>query len=172
MDILCYNKDMKNDSVIRDTLITFLKGGNAYMPFSEVISKFPEEKMNTFFPKGAYTPWHLIEHIRITQWDILDFIKNPKYQEISWPDDYWPSKDKKATKKEWNQTIKEYQKDNLELQKIVIDSKIDLYSKIPHGTGQTIFREIFLVCDHNAYHLGEFAIMRQAMDTWGKSHGK
>jgi hypothetical protein len=128
--------------------------------------------MNTLFPNGNYTPWHLLEHIRITQWDILEFITNPNYKEISWPDDYWPKKNKKVTKKEWENTINQYQKDNQMLQKIVSNPKTDLYAKIPHGTGQTIFKEILLVCDHNAYHLGEFAIMRQVMGTWDKKHAK
>lgn len=161
---------MDNDTAIRETLLSFLKGGNAYMPFSEIVSNFPEKQINTSFPNGTYTPWQLLEHVRITQWDILDFITNPNYQEISWPDDYWPAKTKKATKKDWKKTIEKYQKDNLSLQKIVKNPKTDFYSKIPHGTGQTIFREILLICDHNAYHLGEFAIMRQVMNTWPRNH--
>jgi hypothetical protein len=163
---------MNSDTNMRETLVAFLKGGNAYMPFSEVVSQFPEEKINTLFPKGTYAPWHLLEHIRLTQWDILDFIQNPDYKEPSWPDDYWPAKDKKATKKDWDTTIDHYQKDNQALQKIVTDPQTDLFKKISKGTGQTIFREILLVCDHNAYHLGEFAIMRQVMDTWSKGHKK
>lgn len=161
---------MNNEKIIRDTLLAFLKGGNAYMPFSEIVSQFPESEMNKTFPNGTYTPWDLLEHIRITQWDILNFIQNSDYKEISWPDDYWPPKGKKATKKDWEKTISQYQKDLLELEKIVKDPKTDLYSKISHGDGQTIFREIILIVDHTSYHLGEFAIMRQVMDTWNKVH--
>jgi len=161
---------MKEDSHIRETLISFLQGGNAYMPFPEIVSDFPEKQMNVLFPNGTYTPWALLEHMRITQWDILDFIKNPDYQEMSWPNDYWPAKKVKATQKEWDHTIAQYEKDKKELEKIVKDPRTDLYKKIPQGTGQTVFKEILLVCDHSAYHLGEFAIMRQAMKTWSKSH--
>ena len=161
---------MNPDSAIREQLITLLKGGEAHMPLKEAASEFPEKYINTLFPNGTYSPWALLEHIRITQWDILDFIRNPNYAEISWPDDYWPQKNKKATKKEWDNSLSQFEKDVLELEKIVKNPKTDLYVKIPHGDGQTILREILLVTDHNAYHIGEFAIMRQAMKTWGKDH--
>jgi len=161
---------MSDDKTIRETLVAFLKGGNAYMPFSEVVSDFPEAHMNDIFPNGTYTPWYLLEHTRITQRDIVDFIRNSNYKERLWPDDYWPQKDKKATKKEWEKTLSQYEEDKSTLEKIVKDPKTNLYSKIPQGTGQTIFREIMLVVDHNAYHLGEFAIMRQVMKTWNKKY--
>ncbi len=161
---------MNSNKIFREHLLSLLKGGNAYMPFSEAVADFPQKLMNTVFPNGTYSPWDLLEHIRITQWDILDFTKNTDYKEIKWPDDYWPPKGKKATKKEWERTIKQFQKDLGELQKIAKNPKTDLYAKIPHGTGQTILREILLVADHNAYHIGEFTIMRQVMKTWPKSH--
>ena len=89
---------------------------------------------------------------------------------MKWPDDYWPPKNKKATKKDWDETIKQFEKDNKALQKIVLNPRTDLYAKIPQGTGQTVSREVLLVVDHNAYHIGEFAIMRQVMKTWPKGH--
>ncbi|HSX09954.1 MAG TPA: DinB family protein [Candidatus Saccharimonadales bacterium] len=159
---------MKNEKVIRDTLLMFLKGGQAYSPFSEIIANFPEAHMNDIFPNGTYTPWHLLEHIRRTQFDILDFIINSDYQERSWPDDYWPAKSEKATQKEWDKTISDYEKDRQALEKIIKDPKTDLYAKIPHGSGQTILKEIILIVDHASYHLGEFSIMRQVMNTWNK----
>lgn len=161
---------MNSELVIREQLIELLKGGHAHMPLIEAVKDFPEEYMNTLFPNGTYSPWDLLEHIRITQWDILDFIQNPDYQEISWPDKYWPPKSKKATEKDWKKTIKLFEKDNLALQNLVKNPKTDLYAKIPQGNGQTIFREMLVVADHNSYHIGEFAIMRQVMNTWGKNH--
>lgn len=161
---------MNTDKILRKHLLTLLTGGQAYASFSEIVKDFPENKMNKVFPKGSYTPWHLLEHIRITQWDILDFIINPEYTEITWPDDYWSPKKRRAKKADWERTIKEFEKDYLELEKKIRDPKTDLYAKIPHGTGQTILREILLVVDHNSYHLGEFSIMRQVMESWGKGH--
>jgi Mn-containing catalase len=159
---------MTSDQAIRDELVFLLTRGNAHMPFSEAVEKFPPEHMNTIFPNGTYTPWHLLEHIRFTQRDILNFIVNPAYKEGVWPDDYWLPKNKKATKQSWDKTIKQFEEDSVALQKIITNPKADLYAKIPHGDGQTILREILVIADHNAYHLGEFAIMRQVMGTWRK----
>ena len=134
---------------------------------------FPENQYNTIFPNGTYSAWDLLEHIRITQKDILDFVINPAYKEtLKWPDDYWPPKTKKANKEDWEKTITDFNHDLKKLQELAIDSKIDLSEKIAWGEGQTIVREFHLVADHNAYHLGEFAIMRQVMGTWGKTHDK
>jgi hypothetical protein len=161
---------MQHDSELRDHLHSLLKGGNAHMTLFDAVEEFPEKCMNTLFPNGTYTPWDLLEHIRLTQWDIFDFIKNPKYLERSWPDDYWPQKGEKAKESDWQKTIAQFRKDNEELQKIVQDKNVDLFAKILQGDGQTVLREILLVADHNAYHIGEFAIMRQVMKTWGKDH--
>jgi len=165
-----YNEYMNQDKIVREHLLKLLNGGNAYMPFSEAVKDFPVGKMNVVFPNGTYTPWHLLEHMRITQWDILDFIRNPNYVYIKWPDDYWPKKNERATKKEWEHTIAQYESDVQALRKIVKDPKTDLYKKIPHGEGQTVLKEILVVADHLAYHLGEFAIMRQVMKTWKGNH--
>jgi len=161
---------MDQDKIVRDHLLSLLKGGNAHMPFADAVADFPEDHMNTIFPNGTYTPWHLLEHIRRTQWDILDFIVNSNYQELSWPDDYWPQKNENATQKTWDKTVAQFESDLKELQKIVKNPKTDLYVKIPHGDGQTILREILLVADHTSYHIGEFAIMRQVMGTWRGDH--
>jgi hypothetical protein len=163
---------MDNDKPIRAHLLSLLKGGNAHMTFAEAVEDFPEVHINTRFTNSTYSAWGLIEHIRRTQLDIIDFMRNPKYKEISWPDDYWPPSGKKATKREWENTVRAFNANLKELEKIVKSPKTKLYSKIPWGDGQTVLREILLVADHNAYHIGEFAIMRQAMGTWGKGHKK
>ena len=159
---------MIDDEQIREQLISLLRGGHAHMPLKEAVAGFPVKNMNTPFPNGTYSAWDLLEHIRITQFDILDFIINPKYKEISWPDNYWPPKGKKATKKDWIKTLVQFEKDNLRLQKLIKNNKTDLLRKLANE--QTVFREILVVCDHNSYHIGEFAIMRQADKTWGKGH--
>ena len=161
---------MNAESVVREQILHLLRGGDAHMSFQEAVEDFPMESINIVFPNGTYTAWHLLEHLRITQWDILDFIRNPSYQEMEWPKDYWPPQDQKATEENWKQTIRSFQADMKALQALVTDPQTDLYAAIPHGTGQTIFREMLVVADHNAYHIGEFAIMRQVMGTWGKSH--
>lgn len=159
-----------NNNFIKNELSFLLLKGNAHMTFEEAVSDFPMDKINTIFPKGEYTFYHLLEHIRRTQADILNFIKSKDYKEPHWPDDYWPEKSKRATEDEWENTIGSFLKDREELNNIINDPATDLYAKIAHGTGHTIFREILVVSDHNAYHIGEFAIMRQELEVWGKSH--
>jgi hypothetical protein len=161
---------MPSDESLRNHLVSLLKGGNAHMTFREAVSGFPLDRINDLFPNGTYSAWGLLEHLRITQWDILDFMTNSNYEDMEWPKEYWPLESKKATANDWHTTIAEFEKDLKELVKITEDPATDLYSKIPHGTGQTILREILLVADHNAYHIGEFAIMRQVMGTWPKNH--
>lgn len=158
----------KNEQSLREQLINLLKGGQAYMTFDESVKDFPVKEMNTNFPNGTYSAWDLLEHIRITQDDILEFMVNPKYKEKKWPQDYWPGRQNKATKQDWDETIKRYNIDLKNIFNIINDAKTDLYKKIPWGDGQIILREILLVADHTSYHIGEFAIMRQVMKTWGK----
>ncbi len=159
-----------NDQVVREEVQFLLSGGNAHMSLEEAIDDFPMEQINTLYPKGTYTPWHLLEHLRLTQWDILDFIRNPNYQEREWPRDYWPPEGQQATAQDWQQTIAAFQADLKELQALATNPNTDLYARIPHGSGQTVLRELLVVADHNAYHIGEFAIQRQVMGTWGKGH--
>lgn len=155
---------------LRKHLVKLLKGGNAYSPFEEIVADFPEDHMNTLFPNGSYNPWELLEHIRLTQEDILDFMINSDYSEPNWPVDYWPKTQKKVTKKDWVNTIKQIKQDIQKTQEMVMNRKIDLYAKVPKGDGQTFLREFLLVADHNSYHLGEFSIMRQVMRTWRHGH--
>ena len=159
---------MKEDIYLRKELVFQLEKGNAHMPFEEAIAHFPEKKMNVFFTNGDYSFWHVLEHIRRTQHDILDFIINTNYKEIEWPEDYWPKKSQLATREEWNTTIEQFLQDREQLKNLILDSKTELYTKIKWGTGQTFMREVLVVIDHNAYHIGEFAIMRQVLDAWDK----
>ncbi len=161
---------MDPDQLVRDQLVRLLLQSNAHMPFEQAIADYPMAHINTVFPNGTYTAWHLLEHLRLSQWDILDFIRNPSYREMEWPKDYWPAPDAHATPEDWQRTVAAFQDDQRALEALIMDPRTDLYAPIPHGDGQTIFREILVVCDHNAYHIGEFAIMRQVMRTWGADH--
>lgn len=161
---------MQSESYIRSELVFHLTKGHAHMPFTEAVENFPEEHFNTKFTNGDYTFWHLLEHIRRTQEDILDFMVNDNYKEREWPKDYWPAKDAKATKEDWEKTVRDFAEDQKQLVKLIENPKTDLYKKLPQGTGQTVFREIWVIVDHNAYHIGEFAIMRQVLNAWDKNH--
>jgi len=158
---------MDTDKALRDHLLALLRGRQAAMNFDDVVADFPPDKMNTFPPNVSYTPWHVLEHMRITQWDILDYMRNPNYQEMAWPKDYWPPKEAHADVKAWEQTIQMFRHDLDEIRAIVTDPKTDFYAPIPHGYGgHTILREVLLVADHNAYHIGELGILRQVIRAW------
>jgi hypothetical protein len=158
----------ESESVLRGLLLQRLRGRGAHMPFEEAIKDFPMEAINTVFPNGTYTPWALIEHMRLTQLDILDYVRDPNYAHKEWPKDYWPAGGKQVTAQEWDETVSSFLADRLELEMMVEDPKTDLYARIPWGGDHTFVREVLIVSDHNAYHTGEFAIMRQVMGTWGE----
>jgi hypothetical protein len=157
------------DKILREHILGLLNGGMAYDPIDKIIKDFPADSINTKFPNGEYGAWQLMEHIRLTQFVTLDFLTNKNYIELKWPDAYWPTK-KNATKKDWDESIKKFKSDMKKIQKLLMDPKTDLYGKVPNGTGQTYLREFLLIADHNSYHLGEFSIMRQVLDTWPPNH--
>lgn len=155
-----------SDQELRTKLVDFLKGDQAYMSFDEAVKDFPQDLINSHAPNVEYTFWHILEHIRISQWDILDFSRNPKYQAINWPKDYWPSKDAQATPKEWEQTIQKIKADTNAMIALIQDPKNNMFAPIPWGDGQHLAREAMLLANHNAYHIGEFAVLRQVMKAW------
>ncbi|MBZ0305265.1 MAG: DinB family protein [Anaerolineae bacterium] len=158
---------MTPDQILREHLLTVLRGEGAHMTFDEAVADFPMASINTLPPNVPYTPWHLIEHLRITQWDILEYVRDPEHISPRWPAGYWPDPAAKADAAAWNATLEAFRKDMRDLEDIVKNPDTDLYAPIPHGyDGHTILREILLVADHNAYHIGEFAILRQVMNTW------
>jgi hypothetical protein len=159
-----------NDRLLREQLLSLLRSENAHMSFDEAVADFPMDQINTRIPNGSYTPWHILEHLRLTQRDILVFMTDPDYQEPKWPDDYWPAKDANATPDEWNQTIAGFRADLAELERLVQDERFDLEQAVPWGNGQTHLREFLVVADHNAYHVGEFGVLRQVMQTWPADH--
>src|SRR5258707_449328 len=138
------------DASTREQLVRLLDGGNAHMTFEEAVADYPMASANATFPNGEYSAWHLLEHLRLAQEDILDFIRNPSYQEREWPKDYWPPRDARATAEDWRRAIAAFQRDRAALRDIATDPQTDLHAPIPHGEGQTILREILLVADHNA----------------------
>lgn len=157
---------MASDDVVRQQLLFLLQGGGAHMSLEQAVADFPEALMNSRPPQVPYTFWHLLEHIRIAQWDIIDFCRNPQYQALSWPEGYWPHPDATATPERWQQTVKQITADTQLLSAMLHDSATDLYADLPHAAEYTLLREMLLAADHNAYHLGEFCILRQVMNAW------
>ena len=160
---------MTSDKILREQLVFILKGGNAHITTEKAISGFPAGHINTYPTNIPYTGWQLLEHIRIAQRDILEFINNPQHQSPDWPEGYWPvgfgpAKDKKATKSDWENTINLFLTDLEGLQKIVEDPKTNLTNPLPHAPGYNILREILLAADHNAYHIGQLVMMGKSIN--------
>jgi hypothetical protein len=156
--------------VLRGQLVELLDARGAHMPFDAAVADFPANAINQPAPSLPYTPWHLLEHIRIAQWDILDYIRNRTYLAPNWPDEYWPARDATTNADGFSQTIEQFRADRAALRELVSDPARDLLASIPGTPGHSILREIRVVGAHNAYHIGEFAILRQVMGTWPASH--
>ena len=152
--------------ILRDQLLELIDGQGAHLPFEAAVAGFPDHAINERPRNVPYTPWHLLEHIRIAQRDILEYIRDRAYLAPSWPEEYWPAGDATATPGQWDATIAGIRADQQALRDLVADPATDLLVTIPGTPGHTILREVRLLGDHNAYHLGEFAILRQVMGTW------
>ena len=157
---------MKNEEYIRKELLDLLRGGNAHMSPEEAVNDFPLSRINDKAPNMPYTPWHILEHMRRAQQDIVLFIQDPEYVSPPWPQGFFPSPGKKTDQRGWKQTILGFVADRLELEKLIQDRETDLFAPIPHAKTYTIYREILVAADHNAYHTGELAFMRQVMKAW------
>lgn len=157
---------MKSDAVMRRELLALLEGGNAHMGFREVLADLPPQYINAKPPNTPYSFWHFVEHLRIAQWDILEFIRNPKHVSPDYPTGYRPAPDRVTDLDGWHGSCDRFMADLEALQGMVRDEKVDLLAPLPHASGYNIFREILLAADHNAYHIGEIAVMRQVMDLW------
>lgn len=158
---------MTKDQELRSQVVSMLTGA-AHMGFDEAVANFPMPGINKKLPRVTYTFWHLLEHMRISLRDMIDWIEGDAYTWLTWPAQYWPKRDAKATQKDWDKTIRLFKKDLARMIKIAETS--DLFSFAKHSKGKhTILRCLLLKADHNAYHIGEFAIGRQVMNLWPKN---
>jgi hypothetical protein len=161
---------MEANSQLRSQLVGLLREGNAHMGFAEAVADFPDAKINVRPKSVEYSFWHLLEHLRRTQLDILEYVTSTDYQEKEWPRDYWPETDADATRADWDETIASFLRDLDQLITIVADESTDLFASVPSSDEHTILREALVVADHNSYHIGELAILRQVENAWGPSH--
>ena len=160
---------MADSNALRKHLLYLLGGGGAHVDFDSAIAGWPA-KLRGSKPKGLpHTAWQLLEHMRIAQWDILEFSRNPKHVSPEWPAGYWPSTDAPPSPAAWNKSVSTFQSDLKAMMSLVKSPRRDLFARIPHGEGQTILREALLVADHNAYHLGELVYLRRALGAWRRS---
>jgi hypothetical protein len=151
---------------LREHLLYLLRGGGAHLHFDKAVAEIPPDLRGRTVPPVPHSPWRLVEHLRIAQWDILQFSRNPKHVSPPGPDGYWPRGDAPPDDRAWNRTVDSFRADLESMCALVADRATDLFAKIPHGDGQTVLREALLVADHNAYHLGQLVVVRRLLGCW------
>jgi hypothetical protein len=151
-------------SSLRQHLDNLLRMKGAHLTFHAAVTDFPVALRGAKPPGVPHSAWQLIEHMRIAQQDILDFSRNPGYQEKKFPDDYWPAGEAPPSEASWDASVQLFQSDLKELQTLIADTKNDLLAAIPHGSGQTLLREALLAADHNSYHLGQLMFLRKMLE--------
>jgi hypothetical protein len=150
----------------RTAIARILDWEDAHAGFDRVVAGLPVALQGRA-PHGLpYSPWQLLEHIRLTQHDILEFCRNPNYTELDWPGDYWPKSAAPPSANAWEQSVNAFRQDREELKQLGLDPSLDLSARVPAGDGQTYLRELLLVADHTAYHLGELVVVRRALGAW------
>lgn len=156
---------MNRDKSLRDHLRKILNWQDAHVNFDTAVEGI-DPKLRGVAPAGLpHSPWQLVEHLRITQFDILDFCRNPDYVERSM-DEYWPPSAAPPNETAWDESVTAFRRDREALKQLAMDPAIDLFAQIPHGSGQTCLREVLLVADHNAYHVGQLIAVRRLLGAW------
>ena len=161
---------MNGDDAYREQILNHLRSATERR-FEEAVKDFPAQSMNVRPPNVDYTPWHLLEHLRLSNWDILEYIRNPSYVSPPWPAGYWPAREATADASAWQASLEGFRRDRRALEDLVSNPTTNLLAPLPHTPGHTILREAFLVAGHSSYHLGEFGILREVMQTWPAGHG-
>ncbi len=155
-----------DDQVLRKHLLLLLDGGEAHIDYHHATANMPTERQGQKPAGMPYTPWQQLDHIRISQWDILEYIRNPKHVSPPWPLGYWPDP-APPTPNAWEESIRGFERDREALRRLVADPATSLIAQLPHGRrGHTLLREILLVADHTAYHLGQLIVLRRLLGSW------
>lgn len=154
------------DAALRKHLIELLRSPGAHADFSEAIEGLPEELRGARVKDLPFTAWRLLEHLRLAQWDILEFSRNPKHKSPQWPEGYWPEGDAPANSAAWDASVAAFRRDLADMEKLVSDTSKELSAPIPQGQGQTLLREALLVADHNSYHVGQIILLRRLLGAW------
>jgi uncharacterized damage-inducible protein DinB len=155
-----------NNRALRDHVLYLLGDGGAHLGFDQALADLPKELRGAKAGSLPFTAWSLLEHLRIAQWDILEFSRDAKHVSPAWPAGYWPESDAPPSDAAWEKSVRAFHRDLESMRKLVANPKTDLFARIPHGDGQTILREALLVADHNAYHLGQFVMLRRLLGAW------
>jgi hypothetical protein len=160
-------KKKSSDKLLREHVVELLYGRGAHATFDDAVKGMPEN-LRGVKPDGLpHSAWMLLEHLRIAQWDILEFSRNPKHASPKWPEGYWPATEAPPNAAAWSKSVQKFRTDLKAMQELVANPKTDLYARIAWGDGQTILREALLVADHNAYHIAQLVDVRRLLRAWG-----
>lgn len=151
---------MSSDQSLREHLVYLLNGGGAHLSFEQAFGDIPAELRSAKPPGLDYTPWRLLEHMRIAQWDILEFSRNADHKSPPWPEGYWPDGDGPESEGQWQASMAAFSRDLKDIIALIQDPATDIFAPLPWGDSQTILREALLVANHNAYHLGQMVAVR------------
>jgi len=157
---------MTDDTVLRAQLKSLLDGGHAHVDFEKAVAEMPEARRGEKPRSLPYSPWQQVEHMRIAQWDILEYIRNPRHVSPPWPHGYWPAAAPPGPDA-WDRSVQSFKRDCEALRQLVTDPAAALFAQLPHGErGHTILREVLLAADHTAYHLGQLIVLRRLLGSW------
>ena len=159
--------EARTDRAIREHVRYVLQGKGAHIDYRAALADYPLSIINKRIGELPYTPWHVLEHMRIAQWDILEFSRDGSHVSPDWPEGYWPAPDEEADEQKWNETVAKFLSDLNEMEELLMNPATDLFARIPHGDGQTILREALLTADHNAYHLGSLMTLKKSLASDG-----
>ena len=152
-----------SDKALRDHLVAMLTETNAHVSFEDAVALFSPDLRGTRGASFPHTGWQLLEHLRICQWDILEFSRNPKHRSPDFPDGYWLESASPPTDDAWDKSVADFRHDLAEMVALVRDESVDVYAKIPHGDGQTVLREALVLAKHNSYHVGQLVMLGKAL---------
>ncbi len=157
---------MKDKNILQTELARLLGGEGAHADFEDAVKDFPSN-LRGAKPSGApHSAWELLEHLRIAQWDMLEFSRDPKHQSPTWPSGYWPRQAQPPDEEAWDRSVAQFRADRQAMQELVASPSSDLFSPFPHGDGQSLLREALQMADHNAYHVGELIFLRRLLGAW------
>jgi len=154
------------DKRLRKHLDRLLSGEGAHVSFDKAVADLSPEKRGAKLKGEPHTPWRVVEHMRIAQWDILEFSRNHKHESPEWPTGYWPDGDAPPDEAAWDRTVRQFKHDLAEMRKLIADPAQDLFKPFAYGEGQDLCREALTLADHNAYHLGQLILLRRALGAW------
>lgn len=151
---------------LREHLVALLEGRDAHVRFEDAVADWPTALRGVKPAGQPFTPWRLLEHIRISQWDIVEFTNSATHVSPEWPRGYWPPDDAPPDARAWEQSVAQVIRDRGTMKRLVVNAGTDLFRRLKHGTGQTVLREALVLADHNAYHVGQLVLLRRLLGAW------